>query len=138
MPKWRANNYEEELIVVKANSVKEAIHKFHDYKINSEEMYERFENWVSSSLENDYFEWISEKGKDEYDWNSAIEKFFRSKKVFGNKRKYKDINVDKVVKERMGENSDWNEVSNETKESIFIWLYEDIGALNLNKVRVLE
>lgn len=34
---------EEYLMIVKANSAKEAICKFHDYKINNIELYEDFE-----------------------------------------------------------------------------------------------
>ena len=34
---------EEYLMIVKANSAKEAINKFHDYEINSKELYENFE-----------------------------------------------------------------------------------------------
>ncbi|WP_027635905.1 hypothetical protein [Clostridium butyricum] len=136
---------EEYLMIVKANSAKEAINKFHDYKINSLELYEDFEEAVDASLEGDYFEWMNNGSKGEYDWDSAIEAFFKSKKVFGNKKKYKGINLNKVIEESKNLVSECrskdfylSQYSMETKESIFRWMYEYLEALNMDKVKVIE
>lgn len=136
---------EEYLMIVKANSAKEAINKFHDYEINSKELYENFEEAVDASLEGEYFEWMNSGSKGEYDWDSAIETFFKSKKVFGNKKKYKGITLNKVVEEcksLVGEcrkkDFDLSKYSMETKESIFRWMYEYLEALNMDKFKVIE
>lgn len=136
---------EECLMIVKANSSKEAINKFHNYKINSIKLYEDFEEVVGASLEDGYFDWINNMNKGEYDWDSAIETFFRSKKVFGNKKKYKEINLNKVVEECKSlveecrsKNFDLSKYSMDTKESIFRWMYEYLEALNMDKIKVIE
>lgn len=133
--------YEDDLIIVKANSVKEAINKFHDNMINNIDMFELLQEFLSSSVESEYFESIHKGCDEEFDWDKAIEKFIRSKKGFNDKRKFKDLDLDKFIQECfeiLSDTSSYNKVSNETKESIFIWMYEEIGALNLNKVKVLE
>ncbi|EDT76337.1 hypothetical protein [Clostridium butyricum] len=136
---------EEYLMIVKANSAKEAINKFHDYKINSVELYEDFEEAVDASLEGDYFEWMNNGSKGEYNGYSAIDTFFKSKRVFGNKAKYKGINLNKVVEECKSlvsecrsKEFDLSQYSMETKESIFRWMYEYLEALNMEKFKVIE
>ena len=136
---------EEYLMIVKANSVKEAICKFHDYKINNIELYEDFEEAVDGNIEGDYFKWINNGNKCEYDWDSAIDKFLKSKHVFGNKRKYKEINLNKVVEECnsivaecRNKDFDLSKYSIETKESIFRWMFEYLEALNMDKFKVIE
>ena len=133
--------YEYNLIIVRANSSKEAINKFYDNMVNSIDMFELFQEFVTCSVEGEYFDAIHEGHNEEFDWDEAIERFIRSKKGFNDKRKFKDLDLDKFVQECfniLSDTSIYEKVSNETKESIFKWMYEDIGALNLNKIRVLE
>ena len=133
--------YEDNLIIVIANSSKEAITKFYDNMVNSIDMFELFQEFLTGSVEGEYFDAIHEGHNEEFDWDEAIERFIRSKKGFNDKRKFKDLDLDKFVQECfniLSDTSIYEKVSNETKESIFKWMYEDIGALNLNKIRVLD
>ena len=133
--------YEECLTIVKANSEKEAIKKFHDHMINSIDIFEEFGECLDGYIQHEYIEYTIKGNKEEFDWDKATEIFIRSEKGFSDKRRFKGLDLDKLVQECLNILSDtsiYNEVSNETKESIFKWMYEDIGALNLNKIRVLE
>lgn len=133
--------YEENLIIVNANSMKEAINKFHDNMINSIELFEDFEEFFGSYIQDQYIKHTIKGNKEEFDWDKATDTFIRSEKGFGDKRRFKELDLDKFVKECFDILSDtniYNKISNETKESIFKWIYKDVGAVNLNKVRVLK
>ena len=130
--------YEDNLILVRANSTKEALTKFHDYMLNGKEMFESFEDRLMATLEGEYFDSINKGTDEKFDWNETIERFIRSKKGFDNKRRFKNLDLDKFVHECLDESIDYNESSNETKEAIFIWMYEGIEALNLGKFRVVK
>jgi len=133
--------YEEGLIIVKANSVKDAINKFHDYMISSTDLIEEFEESLCGYIDYEYIEYISKRNKDDFDWDKATDAFIRSEKGFIDKRRFKGLDLDKFVQECfyiLSDESVYTEVSNETKELIFKWMYKDIAAVNLNKVRVLE
>jgi len=133
--------YEEYLTIVKANSEKEAINKFHDHMINSIDMFEEFGEFLGGYIQDKYIKYTIKGNKEEFDWDKATDIFIRSEKGFSDKRRFKGLDLDKLVQECLNILSDtsiYNEVSNETKESIFKWMYKDIGSVSLNKIRVLE
>lgn len=134
--------YEDNLILVRANSTKEALTKFHDYMVNNMELFVLFEDCLTGTLEGEYFDSINKGTDEKFDWNETIERFLRSKKGFDNKRRFKNLDLDKFVHECLDITSDikacYNKASKETKEAIFIWMHEGIDALNLAKFRVLE
>ncbi|WP_160687486.1 hypothetical protein [Clostridium sp. C2-6-12] len=133
--------YEEDLFIVKASSVKDAVSKFRDYMIKDIGMFELFQDFLPSIVEGEYFEAINNECDEEFDLDQAIERYIRSKKGFNDKRRFKNLDLDKFIVECFNILSDpsiYYRVSNETKEAIFGWIYEEVGALNLNKIRVLE
>lgn len=130
--------YRGELTIVKANSAKEAVNKFLNYRLNSKEMYEEFEEGVSSYLEGDYFDWMCKDGIGEYDWDSVTENFLRSKKAFGDKRRFKGLDLEKVVRECMSDNLSLSKASDETKKAIFNWMHGLVEALDLSKFKIIE
>lgn len=133
--------YEENLIIVKANSMKDAISKFHIHMINSMDMFEDFQEFLGGYIQDDYIKFTIKETKEEFDWDKATEEFIRSEKGFIDKRRFKELDLDKFVQECfyiLSDESIYSEVSNETKEVIFKWMYKDIGAVSLNKVRVLK
>ena len=134
--------YEENLIIVKANSMKDAINKFHVNMINSIDMFEEFGECLGGYIQHEYIEYTIKGNKEEFDWDKATEIFIRSEKGFSDKRRFKGLDLDKLVQECLNILSDtssyYNKISNETKESIFKWMYKDIGTVSLNEIKVLE
>lgn len=131
--------FEPNLNLVKADSAKEAEKKFHDSKINDSDMYDDFFNAVIGLIEESYFDWLCcDERNEEFNWKDAMEKFFRSQKGFGDKFKFREFNIDKVINECIDEDIDFMEKSDETKEAIFKWMFESLEALNVKKFNVIE
>ncbi|HII4398165.1 hypothetical protein WHY64_15900 (plasmid) [Clostridium perfringens] len=123
-------------IIVKANSVKEAINKFHNEKINSKEMLYDFSDCLDFALEEDYFSFLSKNEGAEYDWYTAMKVYLESNNGFKNKNKFKNLNLDKFIEEcwnniMFNRNIDPNSISLESKEAIYRYLYECVEALNI-------
>lgn len=78
-------------IIVKANSVKEAINKFHNEKINSKEMLYNLSDCLDFALEEDYFSFLSKNEGVEYDWYTAMKVYLESNNGF------KNLNLDKFI-----------------------------------------
>jgi hypothetical protein len=111
--------------------------------INSIDLLEGFAESLGCYIQHEYINQMvyGNKDEDEFDWDKATEAFIRSEKGFIDKRRFKGIDLDKFIKECfdiLSEESTYSEVSSETKELIFKWMYKDIDAVNLNKVRVLN
>ena len=126
-------------VIVRAKSAKEAIAKFHNERINSDEMIDDFMEAINAAIENKYFEHLSNDNEDEFDYDLHIEAFLRSNKGFKNKRKFKELDLDSFVKECLDfGNNKINELSLDAKEAIYKYLYESVEALNIKKFRVIE
>lgn len=126
-------------VIVKAKSAKEAIIKFHNERINSDEMIDDFMDNINGAIENKYFKHLCDGIEKEFDWDSHLEDFLRSNKGFKNKRKFKDLDLDSFIKECLAfANNEVEELSLDAKEAIYKYLYESVEALNIKKFRVIE